>query len=253
MVVRKVSWSKRIAGGKFDLDGRSYSLAVNNGPNALHGGLKGLDQRVWDILESGATLVRFGCTLDHMEEGYPGRMRVEVTYSLRNAGRSVHLSYEARCEPGPAGAAAMATLVNLTNHSYFNLSGGLQPTVHQHRLQLYAGRYLELGNEMIPTGVVLPAKGPMDFQGYPRELGDSMKNLATGYDHCYVVDTCQQDVPFEITQEPRMAATLHCPLTEITMNFSTTEPGKSWVDDDLLSHSQMYSLSIRHVMLMMMM
>src|ERR1043166_6162386 len=173
--------ANRITGGSFPLDGRTYTLARNQGQDHLHGGLRGFDKVVWDAEPFAA-----GVTLRHSspagDEGYPGRLDVEVRYSLSDDDE-LEVAYQAET--------TAATPVNLTQHSYFNLAG--HGAVLGHELHLDADYFTPVGANLIPTGVVAPVAGtPFDFRT-PRRIGDRIGaedrqlHYAGGYDHNYVI------------------------------------------------------------------
>lgn len=166
--------ANRIAGGAFDLDGQHYQLAVNNGPNHLHGGLCGFDSRLWTVEE--ATDSRLVLTLDSPdgEEGYPGTVHVRATYRVQ--GQQLSLQLEARAEA--------PTLLNLTNHAYWNLSGS--GTVDAHLLQVPASAYTPMVAN-IPTGCVQPVAGSLFDLTAPASLGERLAALGAGYDDNYVL------------------------------------------------------------------
>ncbi len=210
----------RIARGKFRLDGKEYSLAVNNEPNHLHGGLtRSLDKVVWKaegFSEKSGQGVRFSYTSPNGEEGYPGNLAITVTYFVPTAGNILKISYEATTD--------QATPVNLTNHAYFNLSGAGSATVLDHQLKLYADHYTPADDTLIPTGAITPVDGsPLDFRKATR-LGDRIESLtatsALGYDHNYVLNRKSVSDGTLV-----MAAELHDTASGRTLRVSTTEPG----------------------------
>jgi len=170
----------RIAEGKFTLDGKNYSLAVNNGPNHLHGGLIGYDRRLWtaEIVED---IEKVGVKLSYLspdlEEGYPGNAKITCTYTLNN-NNELTIEYTAETD--------QTTIVNLTNHTYFNLTGG-KDQILNHELELNAKTYTEsIGN--IPTGKILPVSGtPFDFRT-KKKLGRDIAGLEDGFDLNFVLD-----------------------------------------------------------------
>ncbi len=173
--------ANRIAKGTFTLDGVKYVLAKNNGENHLHGGLKGFDKYLWEaapVKTAGAVGVRFSRTSADMEEGYPGRLRVAVTYFVTEAGE-LRIEYEAETDK--------ATPVNLTNHAYWNLAG--EGDILAHELRLAAARYTPVGPGLIPTGEVAPVAGtPMDFT-VSTAVGSRIASVEGGYDHNFVLDS----------------------------------------------------------------
>ena len=172
----------RIAEGKFTLDGKKYSLAVNNGPNHLHGGLTGFDKRIWNaelIEESDRIGVKLSYFSPDMEEGYPGNLKVTCTITLNNANELV-LEYGAETD--------QTTIVNLTNHTYFNLAG--QGQILNHNLELTSTSFTE-SEGMIPTGKIVSVEGtPFNFLTN-KKLGKDIAGLADGYDLNFVLDNSE--------------------------------------------------------------
>lgn len=205
--------ANRIARGEFSLDGKTYKLAVNNGPNHLHGGLKGFDKKVWKTIRKHVgpheVQVTFATLSPDGEEGYPGNLQLQVTYTLTDA-NELKIDYEATTDK--------ATPVNLTNHSYFNLAGG--GDVLAHRLRLFANRYTPTDEGLIPTGTLAPVQGTaVDFTT-PHAIG--ARYLETGlkpggYDHNFVIDGAPGTL--------RPAAHVEDPASGRVMEVLTTEPG----------------------------
>jgi aldose 1-epimerase len=192
-------YANRIAGGRFELDGLTYALAPNNAPNSLHGGDHGFDKRVWDMEPAGAHGVRLSRVSPHGEEGFPGRLEVSGTYSLDESG-ALRISYEAVTDA--------PTVVNLTNHSYFNLAGS--GNAGGHELRIDASRFTPVDADLIPTGVEEVADTRFDFrQG---------RKVGAGYDHNFVLDK-------GITEEAVQVAELHDPASGRVLTVATTEPG----------------------------
>lgn len=176
-------YGNRIAKGKFSLDGKPYQLTVNDGPNSLHGG-QGFDKRVWsaDAATDGHPSIRLTYTAKDGEEGYPGNLKVAVVYTLTDD-NALEISYEAETDK--------KTIVNLTQHSYFNLSGDFK-TILDHELVLNADKFLPVDNTLIPTGELKAVKGtPFDFTA-SKEIGKDIAvaneqlKKGQGYDHCWV-------------------------------------------------------------------
>ena len=203
--------ANRIAGGRFAIDGEEYELAVNNGPNHLHGGLVGFDKVVWEAeplsLDRGPA-VRMRYLSRDGEEGYPGNLAVAVTYIMTHADELV-IEYGATTD--------RATPINLTNHSYFNLAGG--GDILGHIVTLHARYYTEPDSTLIPTGRILPVAGtPLDFTR-PAAVGGRIGRIAIGgYDHNYVLDNGGR-------AEPGLAAEVYDPVSGRVMELFTTEPG----------------------------
>ena len=206
-------YANRIAGGRFTLDGQSYILARNDGENHLHGGPAGFFSKVWKVEPWGKYGAAFSCESGDMEEGYPGRLKVSVTYCLE--GGALRLSYWA--------AADRATICNLTNHAYFNLNGHNAGGAMDQLLTLHASRYTPVGPGSIPTGVIAPVEGtPMDFRS-PAAIGARIGQpfrqleLCSGYDHNWVVEGDPGTL--------RPAAVLEGAESGIRMEVETTLPG----------------------------
>ncbi len=208
-------YANRIARGRFEIDGNVYDkLAINNGPNNLHGGVKGFNAKVWDAEQPDAHTLILCYTSTDGEEGFPGTMQVTVTYRLTND-NSVEITYRATTDK--------PTVVNLTNHAFFNLSGAGVDTVHDHVLTINATQYLPADDTSIPYGDPVPVAGtPMGFDT-PHTIGERINEefeqliFGRGYDHCYVLDK----------GDKVYAQGAHCvsPRTGIAMTVYTTEPG----------------------------
>ncbi|SNC67602.1 aldose 1-epimerase [Hymenobacter gelipurpurascens] len=201
-------YGNRIAKGKFTLDGKQYTLANNNGENTLHGGKKGFDKVVWQATPGtsaeGQTLTLTYLSQDG-EEGYPGNLQVTVVYTL-TPDDALKIDYSATTDK--------ATPVNLTNHAYFNLSGGNDVLGHQ--VTLPADRYTVVDAGLIPTGELRPVKGtPFDFTS-PHAIGERIGQVPGGYDHNWVLNEAKG---------MHAAATVYEPTTGRTMEVRTTEPG----------------------------
>ena len=217
----------RIANGKFTLGGQEYSLAINNEPNSLHGGEKrSLDKVVWKAKplerKSGMSAVRFRYTSPDGEEGFPGELKIGVTYSL-NDQNELRIDYRATTDE--------TTPVNLTNHAYFNLAGEGSETVLSHELTLFADRYTPTDDTLIPTGEILPVEGtPLDFRT-PHVIGDRISELddtaAIGYDHNFVLNGD--------TGEVRAAAKLKEPASGRLLTVLTDQPGIQFYSGNFLN------------------
>ncbi|MFD4568616.1 aldose epimerase family protein [Streptomyces sp. NPDC058467] len=211
-------YANRIAGGRFPLDGLTYHLAQNNGPNSLHGGEFGFDKRVWDA-EPVAHGVRLTRVSPHGEEGFPGRLEVSATYTLDVDGTAVALRivYEAVTDA--------PTVVNLTNHTYWNLSGS--GSAGGHELRIAASRVTPVDGELIPTGELDPVEGTrFDFR-HARKVG-------AGYDHNFVLDKGVTATAVEVAE-------LHDPASGRVLTVATTEPGMQLYTADHLDDSLPYA------------
>ena len=206
-------FANRIRRGFFQLDGKAYQLAINNGPNHLHGGRVGFDKKLWhyegDHLTDSLASIRFSYASPDGEENYPGTLSVDVTYELTDDDQ-VRLRYKATTD--------QATPINLTNHSYFNLAG--HGDIRSHRLQLWASRYTPVDEGLIPTGEIVSVAGtPLDFTT-SRVVGDRMEQTGLsvpGYDHNFVLDHPSRVIS--------LAAVLTDPSSGRVMEVLTDQPG----------------------------
>ncbi|PJJ58757.1 aldose epimerase family protein [Hymenobacter chitinivorans] len=208
-------YGNRIAKGQFTLDGKQYTLAKNNGPNHLHGGLKGFDKVIWQAepgtLARGQSLKLTYLSKDG-EEGYPGNLRVTVTYTLTTTDE-LRIDYTATTDK--------ATPVNLTNHSYFNLSAGQSKDVLSHQVTLPADRYTVVDAALIPTGELRAVKGtPFDFTT-PHAIGERIAQVPGGYDHNWVLNDAGKLRPVALVSEPTSGRTLQVLTTEPGIQFYT--------------------------------
>jgi len=213
-------YANRIAGGKFTLDETDYRLAVNNGPNHLHGGIVGFNRRMWtasSVESRTGNGVKFEYSSPDGEEGYPGRLDVSVTYTLTSGGE-LKIEYE--------GITDKPTIVNLTHHSYWNLAGHHSGSILDHRLQLNASSYLPVDENSIPTGQPASVENtPMDFRK-PRRIGEGIDSVEGGYDHNWCLDA---------DSGLSQAAVLSHPGTGRVMEMETTEPGVQFYTANFLS------------------
>lgn len=204
----------RIAKGQFALDGVAYKLAINNGPNNLHGGVKGFNSVVWDAKQLDSQTLELAYLSKDGEEGFPGNLSVKVVYRLTND-NSLDIEYEATTDKN--------TIVNLTNHSYFNLSGAGDKSVYDHVLTIRASEYLPTDETAIPFGKPESVIGtPFDFTT-PHEIGERIDEdveqlrFGNGYDHTFVLDKKEEALD--------VAVLCYSPKTGIEMEVLTTEPG----------------------------
>ena len=215
--------ANRISQGRFFLDGVEIRLSVNNDGNHLHGGFEGLHRKVWKLYSRISSAEEVGVVLEYMspdgEEGYPGNLRIQVSYLLDKTGRFT-IRYSAVTDK--------STPVNLTNHSYFNLSGFERLTIEDHQLRVFAGSYTEKNELNLPTGRVMPLDGtPMDFST-SRRIGDRIHDLLLdrGYDHNYVLNGTDQ-VTTDIGTGSGIvpAAELYDPVSGRGLRVLTDRPG----------------------------
>lgn len=219
-------YANRIGGARFSLDGREYRLAANDGANHLHGGPLGLSRRLWKVEASegrGSASLRFSILSPDGEEGYPGSLEVSATYCL-SADGNLGIKYEARTDA--------ATVVNFTNHAYFNLHGDGKGLILDHELSLAASRYVAVGADLIPSGELPEVSGgPFDFR-QAKPIGRDIAAVGMGYDHSFVLDRPQGEggrlslFPF---------ATLSDPSTGRRMEASTTSPAVQFYSGNFLS------------------
>ena len=219
-------FGNRIAKGEFSLDGTKYTLAKNNGANHLHGGIVGYHKVVWDIEETPSTegkALKLSYLSKDMEEGYPGNLKVEVTYTLTDA-NELKIDYKATTDK--------KTVVNLTQHSYFNLSGNVKRDILDEVLTINADGFLPVDKGLIPTGEIKPVSGtPFNFVTAKR-IGENINDtdeqlkLGGGYDHCWVLNTGAGKL--------WPAAKLYDPTSGRVMEVSTNEPGIQFYSGNFL-------------------
>jgi aldose 1-epimerase len=213
-------YGNRLAGGKFSLDGKSYQVPLNNGPNSLHGGTVGFDRAVWEARQV-ADGVEFTHVSPDGDQGFPGTLTAHVTYTLK--GDALHIDY--------AVSADKATVINLTNHSYFNLAGDGSGEVLGDVLTIPADRYTPVDFGLIPTGIEPVAGTPFDFRrptaiGARIDSANEQLKLANGYDHNWVLNG-----PAGTLKE---AAKVYDPATGRVLTVSTTEPGVQFYTGNFL-------------------
>ena len=219
-------YANRIAKATFSIDGKQYKLAANNGPNTLHGGIKGFDKVVWDAKQDSEGIT-FTYTSKDGEEGFPGNLVVTVRYELSNA-NELSIEYSAETD--------QSTVLNLSNHSYFNLDGQGKGDILQHELQIHADAFTPVDAELIPTGEIRKVAGtPFDFTS-PHKIGERVNDTAydqirygIGYDHNFVLNG----------EAGRMkpAASVYSPGSGRTMEVLTTEPGVQFYCGNFLDGS----------------
>ena len=203
-------YANRIAGAKFTIDDMEYTLAANNGVNHIHGGIKNFSQKVWDADTSSdeqSVTLSLTCISADMEEGFPGKMMVTVDYVLNND-NELQIRYSATTDK--------PTVVNLTNHSYFNLSG-CKEDVRSHQVRIYADSYTPMGVGNIPTGEIASVEGtPYDLRQWVT-ISDRLTDLPRGYDDCFCVKGTQGNAV--------LAAELYDPGSGRLLQTYTSEPG----------------------------
>jgi aldose 1-epimerase len=224
-------YANRIAKGTFELDGVVYALARNRGENHLHGGNRGFNKVIWAATEvteaAGANAVQLRYLSEDAEEGYPGNLVVQVTYTLTDENQ-LQIEYSATTDK--------ATILNLTNHSYFNLAGEGNGNIEGHQLMISAAHFTPGDSNLIPTGELRPVEGTsFDFRqaeaiGARVDNDDEQLRLAGGYDHNFVLSG---DAP----AVPKLAARVHDPETGRTVEVWTTEPGMQFYSGNFLDGS----------------
>ncbi|WP_071145035.1 aldose epimerase family protein [Bacteroides ihuae] len=211
-------YGNRIANGKFQLHEKEYNLTVNNGPNSLHGGPTGFHRRIWDANQISQDTVEFTYLSVDGEEGFPGNLNVSMTYRLDEDSNALTIEYHATTDK--------PTIVNLTNHAFFNLSGitNPTPTINNHVVTINADYYTPIDEVCIPTGEILSVENtPMDFRT-PHTVGRRIEEYhlqlinGHGYDHCYVLNKTE-------VGELALAAICTDPTSKRSMEVYTTEAG----------------------------
>ncbi|EKF54039.1 aldose 1-epimerase [Galbibacter marinus] len=219
-------YGNRIADGKFSLDGTQYTLAQNDGQNHLHGGNKGFDKVVWEITKitnAESIALQLHYLSEDMEEGYPGNLNTTVTYTLTND-NTLKVKYEATTDK--------KTVVNLTQHSYFNLSGDFSKGILDHEISINADTFLPVNETLIPTGEFKEVAGtPFDFKQAKtigKQINEDTEQLkrGLGYDHCWVLNSEAQGLSH--------AATAYDPESGRYMEVLTTEPGIQFYSGNFL-------------------
>ncbi len=223
-------YANRIAKGRFTLNGEQYTLAVNNGANALHGGLKGFDKKIWrakNVSSDDGPAVEMTYVSPDGEEGYPGTLTATVTYSLSND-NEVRIHYKATTDAD--------TVLNLTNHSYFNLAGAGKGTILDHMVAINADRFTPVDSGLIPTGELKSVEGtPFDFRTPTAigaridETGDEQIKLGGGYDHNFVLNGGAGKL--------RFAARAKEPVSGRVMEVFTDQPGLQFYTGNFLDGS----------------
>ena len=221
-------YANRISGGKFSIDGIDYSLAKNNGDNAIHGGLVGFDKKIWDVeflVGLHDSKLKLSTFSPDGEEGYPGRVEVSVTYTL-NDQNQLTIDYSATSDK--------ATIINLTNHAYFNLDGHQAGSILEHEVMLNANHFTPIDESSIPTGVILDVAGtPLDFRqrkaiGLDIESEDRQMTFGSGYDHNFVINHSE---PGSVS----LAAEVYSPNSGRVMKVYTDQPGVQFYTGNFLN------------------
>lgn len=218
-------FGNRIAKGKFSIDGEQFTLPINNGVNTLHGGFKGVHFAVWEAEQEGKNKLRFSYTLPEKQEGFPGNITMRVTYTLTDD-NALEIDYAATTDK--------KTVINLTNHAYFNLNGEGSGTILDHSLQIYADQYTPVDSTLIPTGAFTSVKGTaFDFTrakpiGKDIEQQDIQLAYGKGYDHNFVLRADKVD-------GLNHAATLIGDKSGIKLDIYTEEPGLQFYSGNFMA------------------
>jgi aldose 1-epimerase len=223
-------YGNRIAKGKFSIDGKEYTVATNNGANHLHGGKKGFDKVVWNAVETTSGDGDAQLTLKYLskdgEEGYPGNLHCTVKYTLTKD-NALRIDYKATTDK--------ATVLNLTNHSYFNLAGENAGSIQDHWMMINADHYLPVDAGSIPTGEIASVKGtPFDFTT-PHKIGERIEQTGgkpVGYDHNYVLNGNKSDYKMEL------AARVKEETSGRVMEVFTDQPGVQFYTGNYLDEKQ---------------
>ena len=220
-------YGNRIAKGTFKLNDKSYHLATNNGENHLHGGVKGFNNVVWDVVQKSDSIIEFSRISRDMEEGYPGNLNVKVKYTL-NQSNALKIEYTAITD--------MPTVVNLTHHSFFNLNGAGNGNINDHILQINASKFTPIDKGLIPTGELMEVRGtPFDFRkpkpiGQDLEISNQQLEFGMGYDHNFVLN---QEV--DNKEGLLFAAKVIDPKSGRSMKIYTNEPGLQFYGGNFLN------------------
>lgn len=220
-------YANRICKGKFKIDSAEYTLPINNGPNSLHGGKKGFSENVWDAQQSGDSSITFTLTSPDGDQGYPGTMKAKVVYTLTDK-NELFVEYSATTDK--------PTVINLSQHSYFNLNGEGSGDILGHELMLNADKFTPVDSTLIPTGKNDDVKGtPMDFT-QPTKIGARINDnfiqlkYGGGYDHNWVLNKKQEG-------EMSLAASVYSPESGRFLEVFTTEPGVQFYCGNFLDGS----------------
>ncbi|WP_120180448.1 aldose epimerase family protein [Pelobium manganitolerans] len=227
-------FGNRIAKGKFTIDGKEYQANINDGVNSLHGGTNGFKTKVWDASQPNDHTLILSYLSKDGEEGYPGNLNVKVTYSLTDD-NELKMDYEATTDK--------KTIVNLTNHAYFNLNGEGSGTILDHTLQIYADEYTPVDSGLIPTGIEKVAGTPFDFTK-PTTIGERINadnqqlKYGKGYDHNYVLNGTK-------AMGMNHAATVTGDKSGIVMDVYTEEPGLQFYSGNFMNGSNTFKNGVK--------
>ncbi|PBI94325.1 Aldose 1-epimerase precursor [Flavobacterium sp. ACN2] len=225
----------RVALGKFTLEGKHYQIPLNNGKNALHSGVKGFQDVVWNAEKTNGNTLVFTYASPDGEQGFPGNLNVKVTYSITD-NNAVKMEYEATTDK--------TTIVNLTNHAFFNLNGEGSGTILNHELQIYGDKFTPVDEGLIPTGELKSVKNtPFDFTskhkiGERIETKDEQLKFGKGYDHNYVLRSTKKDGFIH-------AATIKGDISGITLYIYTEEPGLQFYSGNFMQSKNTFKSGVK--------
>jgi aldose 1-epimerase len=207
-------YANRIHNSVFEIDGKTYQVNKNEGANCLHGGISGFNKKIWKVLEQSdgkENAVSFTYVSDNMEEGFPGILDTRVTYQVEED-NTLSIIYEA--------VTSQPTYLNLTNHSYFNLTGARRDIMN-HELLMHASKMTENDSANIPTGKILPVRGTAwDFTGF-KKLGRDAAAAGGGYDHNFILDKKEGNTAMAVLQDPDSGRRLECITSEPAIQLYT--------------------------------
>lgn len=212
----------RVAKGKFTLNNTTYQLPINLDPNTLHGGLKGFDKHMWTLKGKTENSITLELVSKDGDEGFPGTLTVDVTYTVTDIGE-LKIDYTGVVDEKD-------TIINLTNHSYFNLNGLTnkdEVLALNHAVSFVPTDYLEQDSTGIPTGkvIAITEDSPMDFAKKDHTIGERIPSKLTAYDNCYVIEKDESKYNIAGGSQVQLIAIVKSPLTGITLAFYTSEPG----------------------------
>lgn len=217
-------YGNRIANGEFMLGDIRYKLAQNNGPNSLHGGVKGFSAKIWDVVQTGTNELQLKLVSPDMDEGYPGELKVTMTYKLTND-NALFIQYAARCDK--------PTIINLTNHSYFNLHGAGNGSILDHLLMINADSITPIDSTLIPTGQLMAVGNtPFDFRtptaiGARIDVDHPQIKFGKGYDMNFVLNKAEE-------QPVTLAASVFEPASGRMLEVLTDQPGVQFYTGNFL-------------------
>jgi aldose 1-epimerase len=211
--------ANRIAGASFEIDGKTYTIPANDGPNALHGGPRGFDKVIWAVEPASENSLALSYFSADGEMGFPGNLKAAVVYTLDES-NALRIDYAAVTD--------RPTCINLTNHAYFNLAGPGSGDILGHQMMIAADRYTPVDGDLLPTGAIAPVKGtPLDLTT-PTLIGKNIAKLGVGFDHNYVLNRPGEEMPAAVVFEPTSGR---------VMEVLTDQPGIQFYSGNYLDGS----------------